>query len=212
MVNPGALSFAIIRGIAFEWPGGIVLQCRDEKINVTALWPGVAGQYVPCGTFSGYDLFILPAAASSFIYFNPVAASYVIAETLTTGALTDYWLPSSPLLEPSGTYIGQGSLIGIVAANDNPTDLTGYAAEATVRRSEKPGAEIVLDLNPSVTNAPIGEVTIPGISKADTFLLKYIGDFRWDFVLRLISTGERFGPFARGQFVISDNITQPQLV
>jgi hypothetical protein len=82
-------------------------------------------------------------------------------------------------------------------------------AEAKVRRSEKPGAEVILDLNPSVTDALLGQITIPGITKDTTDALEFVGDFRWDLVLVRQLDGERFGPFAKGRFVVSDNITQP---
>ncbi len=206
MVNPGSLSFAIIRGIAFD---GAILQCRDEKVLVISPDPTFSGLYVPCGTFSGYDLFILPGTPSLFLYFNPVYASYVIANILSLGTLTNYWLPSPVLIEPTGDYIGHGSLAGTTIATDNPVDLTGLAPEAKVRRTEKTGAEVFLDLQPYVSNALIGEITIPAISKDDTEDLPYVGDFRWDLVLRNTTTEERFGPFAKGQFIVSDNITQP---
>src|SRR5438045_3512741 len=100
MIASGNLPLSIIRGIEFP---GFILQCRDDKVVVSGtLSPNAAGTYVPSGDFSGYPLFILDGATSYFIYFNVAAASYVIASLLTTGALTDFWLPSSPLTEPTG--------------------------------------------------------------------------------------------------------------
>lgn len=205
MVTPGILPLAIIRGIKFP---SRVLLCRDESVVVTGtLNPDVTGTYVPSGTFSGYPLFILAGAPSTFLYFNAADASYVIARILTTGALTDYWLPSSPLIEPTGDYVGQGSNTGTASATDHPVDLTGYDVAATVRRSEK--AEVYIDLNPSITNAATGEITIPAISSGTTEALEFIGDFMWDLVLTQNAGVDRFGPYIKGPFVVSDNITQP---
>lgn len=205
MVAPGSLSFAIIRGIQFD---EYILQCRDEKVTVeSGGLPQLEGLYLPTGQFGGYDMFVLAAAPSWFLYFNAGAASYLIAQELTTGGVTNYLLPASPLVEPTGIYVGHGTYTGQSATvSDNPTDLTGFEAEALVRRSSNPLAEVVLDLQPAVTSVVNGEITIPQISKADTEDLR-LGNFFWDLVLKETATGERFGPFAAGAFIISDNIT-----
>lgn len=210
MILPGPLNLSLIRGIIFD---SVVLLCRDEKVLVTSTTSAAQGEYVPSGTFGGYPLFILSGTPSWFCYFNAAAASYVIAQTLTTAALTNYFLPTSPpLTEPSGDYTGQGSLTGQTAtAGDNPTDLTNFDVEANVRRSNKPDAEIVIDLNPSITDPTTGEITIPSISQADTAALQYIGTFAWDLVLT-DTNNQRYGPFLSGSFVIADNITQPPVL
>lgn len=208
MVTPGILPLSIIRGI--EFPSRVLL-CRDESVVVTGtLNPDVTGTYVPSGTFSGYPLFILAGAPSTFLYFNAADASYVIARILTTGALTDYWLPSSPLIEPTGDYVGQGSNTGTASATDHPVDLSGFTAEAVVRRNEK--SEVYLNLHPVITDAVNGEITIPVIYSSDTANLEFVGTFNWDLVL--IGSGtpptplERLGPYVKGPFTVSDNITQ----
>ena len=206
MILPGTLSFTLIRGIQFD---SVILQCRDENVAVTGtLSPDVTGSYVPCGNFSGYPLFILEGAPATFLYFNAAAASYVLARLLTTAALTDYWSPAAPLTEPSGTYVNHGANTGTATADDNPTDLSAYTVEAKVRRSDRVGAEVILDLNPSVTNATTGEITIPAISANDTNDIGFTGSFRWDMVLVQAFGAERFGPFLSGPFIISDNISQ----
>lgn len=204
MVTPGSLPLSIIRGIQF---GPYVLQCRDESVAVTGtLSPNVVGTYVLCGAYSGYPLFILEGTPASFLYFNPVEASYVIARLLTDGALTDYWSPAVALTEPTGTYAPHGANTGTATASDHPVDLSGFGVDANVRRSEA-ATDVYIDLNPSITNATAGEITIPAITAANTELLEFIGNFKWDLVLT--QGANRFGPFIQGRFTVSDNITQP---
>lgn len=205
MLNPGDLPLSITRGIEFA---GAILQCRDDSVTVTGtLSPNVTGTYVPCGTFAAYPLFILAGSPSTFLYFNTAAASYVIARTLTNAALTDYWSPAAALTEPTGTYAPHGANTGTATATDHPVDLSGFTAEAKVRRTNNPDADVYIDLAPVITDAVNGEVTIPTMTSAQTRALGFTGDFHWDFVLTL--AGERFGPFLAGKFTISDNITQP---
>src|SRR5437879_5286241 len=128
MVNPGTLPLSIIRGIAFD---SRVLTARDDSVAVTGtLNPNVAGTYVPSGTFASYPLFILAGSPSTFLYFNTAAASYVIARLLTNAALTDFWSPAAPLIEPTGTYAPHGANTGTATASDHPIDLTGYGVQA----------------------------------------------------------------------------------
>ncbi len=203
-VLPGILPLSIIRGTQFQER---ILRLADDSVAVTGtLSPNVVGTFVLSGTFGGYDLYILPGAPSTFCYYNATATSYVIARLLTTGALTDYWSPSSPILVPSGTYVAHGANSGTATADDHTVDLTGFTAEAEVRRTEL-STDVTIDLNPSVTDPTNGEITIPSISSAATELYDFTGTFYWDLVL--ISGGERLGVFVKGSFIISDNITQP---
>lgn len=202
MVNPGILALSLTRGITF---GSRVLLLRDDSVAVSGtLSPDVTGSFVPSGTFATYPLFILSGSPSTFLYYNTAAASYVIARLLTNAALTDYWSPTVALTEPTGSYVAHGANTGTATATDHPVDLTGYGVDAEVRRTPK--GEVYIDLNPSITNASTGEITIPAISKADTALLEFTGDFNWDLVLT--NTGVRFGPYIKGSFTVSDNITQ----
>jgi hypothetical protein len=204
-VNPGPLPLSITRGIAFS---AVILRCVDNGVAVTgALNPNVTGTFQPSGQFAGYDLFILPGAPSTFLYFNAIAASYVIARLLTTAALTDYWSPAAPLTEPTGTYVAHGANTGTATADDHPVDLTGITPEAVVRRTDE--SDVVLDLNPSVTNATTGQITIPAMTTVTTKNIDSVGTFGWDLVL-VNGSGDRFGPYVAGPFVITDNITQPE--
>ncbi len=200
-VLPGFLPLSIIRGTPFQER---ILRCADDSVSVTGtLNPNVVGTFVLSGQFGGYDLYILPGAPATFCYFNATAASYVIARLLTTGALTDYWSPSSPITHPTGTYVQHGANTGTATADDHTVDLTGFTAQAQVRRNST--SDVVLDLNPSVTDPANGEITIPGIATAVTQDFDFVGTFQWDLIL--VSGGERPGPFVKGPFVVTDNIT-----
>jgi hypothetical protein len=204
---PGLLDFSIIRGIQFDQ---VILQCRDDKLVVSGdAFLNVLGVYTPSGTFGGEDLYIKAGDPVWFIYFHAGLGTYIIAQLLTTGTVTDYFGPSVGLFtdEPTGPYVGVGANTGALTADDNPVDLTGFSAEAKVRRSEKIGSEVVLDFAPVITNFAFGEITIPAISKDDTEAIPIVGEFRWDLVLVNTGSGERFGPFARGRTIVSDNIT-----
>jgi hypothetical protein len=204
MVIPGDLPLFLIRGIEFTT---LILQCRDDGLLVTGtLSPDVTGVYTRNANYGNYPLFIKKGSPAYFVYYNISAASYVIAATLTDGALTDFWVPAVPITEASGIYLPQGANTGTATATDNPVDLTGITTEAVVRRTNK--TEVLLDLNPSITNAAGGEITIPAIPSATTALIEFTGDFNWDLVLVDNASGERFGPYVKGVFSISDNITQ----
>ena len=203
-VLPGTFPLSVIRGIAFD---EIKLLCRDAKVTVDgALTPDVTGLFVPSGQFSGHELYILTGDPSTFLFFNTAEGGYVLSRILTTAALTDYWSPAVALTdEPTGTYVPHGANTGTADITDHPTDLTGLTPKAEVKRSSS--ADITLDLNPSVTDAINGEVTLPSITSADTRDFDFVGTFRWDLVFE-DQAGERFGPYIKGPFVVADNITQ----
>ncbi len=204
-VQPGTLNLSITRGIAFP---ARVLRAVDDSAAVSGtLSPNVVGTFVLSGTFGSYDLFVLSGTPSTFLYYNAAAASYVIARILTTAALTDYWSPSSPLLEPTGTYVAHGANSGTATVDDNPIDLTGYTVEAEVRRTAL-ATDVTINLNPSVTDPSTGEITIPAISSVTTEAYDFTGKFYWDLVL-VDNTGQRVGVYVIGTFLITDNITQP---
>ena len=207
-VQPGNLPLSITRGIEFP---AQVLQCKSDDLTVTGtLVPNVTGTYVLSGTYNGFPLFILAGTPACFCYYSTPATSYIISRTLSNGGLTDFFVPSSPLTEPTGDYIGVGAYTGTATATDHVFDLTGYTAEAYVRRTTNPDAEIYIDLNPSVTDAANGELTIPAISSTVTAALEFTGNFKWDLVL--ISGGQRIGTFIEGKFPVSDNVTSPLAV
>lgn len=203
-VNPVTLNLSVIRGITFD---AVVLHLRDNNVVVSGtLSPSVVGTFVLSGSYAGYPLFVLAGSPSYFLYYNTAAASYVIAALLTNAALTNYWSPAAPLTEPTGTYVAHGANTGTATVTNHPVDLTGNTVEAVVRRHSL--ADVTLDLNPAITNVG-GEVTIPSISSDNTRDFDFVGTFSWDLV-RVDGTGKRLGPYYKGLFTVSDNITQKE--
>lgn len=201
-VVPGQYDLAIIRGITFS---GLVLQCRDENATVTGtIVPDATGLYVPSGVFADHQLYILAGAPSYFLYFSPLYLGYLISDLLTTGTVTNSWAPTPAQEEPSGTYTPFGTFTGTADVSDNPRDLTGYTVEAVVRRNDT--EEVLIDLQPMITDAVNGEITIPPIAPIETEVIPYVGLFHWDLVLN--DGVNRFGPYIEGKFWISDNTTQ----
>jgi hypothetical protein len=206
MLTAGNLDFSVIRGIAFDT---VILECKDDNLTVTgALTPDATGTYTPAGNFNGYPLWLLEGAPAYFCYYDPTYTTYLISEDLSTDPVTNGWVLNPFSTDPNGVYLAGGTYVGAATVTNNPTDLTGYSAEAKVRRSNKVGAEVLWDLAPVVTSPIIGQVTIPAISKDDTKDFEFLGENRWDFVLVNTISSERFGPYAMGRFVVSDNITQ----
>ena len=206
MVNPGLLALGITRGITFS---PVTLQCKDDKVTVTGtLNPNVTGLYTVNGTFNGFQLYVLEGTPSYFLYVNPTYAKYVISPLLSDGALTTYWTQSPvSTADPTGTYSPQGTATGTATVTDNPTNLTGFNAEAHVRRTSN-STEVLLDLQPTVTDPLNGQVTIPEMLPVVTNAIGFIGNFKWDLVFVELISGDRFGPFVAGPFTINDNITQ----
>lgn len=112
---------------------------------------------VPVTTFNGFlfytnPLVILPTGPSGpyFLYFNTAANSYVIATTLTAGALTDFFVPSVPIAGadgPIGDYVGQGAYTGTctIAAPDPIAMFTGVKEVVACLRKRPDGTYIPLD-------------------------------------------------------------------
>ncbi len=201
-VLPGTLPLTINRGTAFP---SVILRLTDENVTVTGtLNPNVAGTFTAHGSFGNYDLFILEGSPSTFLYFNTTAASFVIARVLTQAALTDYWVPAVAITSPTGTYVAHGANTGTATVTNHPVDLTGYTPETQVRR--QPFGGLILTLSSSVTDILGGEITIAAMTAAQTGAIESHGNFDWDLVLATVT--DRFGPYVKGPFTISDNITQ----
>ncbi len=201
-VGPGIYNLTLNRGTAFD---SVVLKLTDQNVTVSgSLSPDVTGTFVACGTFDTYDLFILSGSPSTFLYYNSAASSYVIARLLTAAALTDYWKPASPITIPTGTYAAHGANTGTATVTNHPVDLTAYTPQVQVRR--QPLGGLVLTLNASVTDAAGGEITIAALTDDETRAITSHGNFYWDLVLATLVN--RFGPYVKGSFTISDNITQ----
>ncbi len=205
MILPGTLPLSIIRGIEFE---GAILRLSDQDATVTGtLFPAVGGTFALTGHFGGYDFYVHSGAPSTFLYYNAAAASYVIARLLTTAALTDYWSPTSPIIDdPTGTYNPHGANTGTATVTDHPVDISGFTVQSVAKRTTD--SAVALNLNPSVTNGPIGEITIPPLSSDATQDIEVVGTFNFDVVL-VDNGGGRTGVYVKGPLLISDNTTQP---
>lgn len=86
----------------------------------------------------------------------------------------------------------------------NPTDITGWVPWAEVRSA--PDQTLILNLNPFISNAVGGIVTIPAIQDEQTILLLE-GKYKWDFTMQ-DPGGQRFGPYIKGSFTIKSKVTQ----
>jgi hypothetical protein len=111
---------------------------------------------------------------------------------------------------PLNLTIVTGIIFGpvILRAKDNnnqPIDLTGWRPFAEVRK--KPGSPVILDLGPVLSDATIGEITIPKWTDEQTYNLK-LGDFQWSLILE-DPFGDRRGPYMQGAFTITATPTKP---
>jgi hypothetical protein len=84
-------------------------------------------------------------------------------------------------------------------------DLTGLTAHAEARVNVKDAAAAV-DLEPEITDAAGGEVTI-ALTLAQCQALP-AGIYHWDMVFE-DGDGERIGPFVKGKLTIASLNTQP---
>ena len=81
-------------------------------------------------------------------------------------------------------------------------DLTGWSVYAEVRK--KSGDVVLMDLEPTITDAPNGQVTI---QKTDEQMLELdAAVYRWDLILE-DETGQAFPPYIGGKFTVSKKIT-----
>lgn len=138
--------------------------------------------------------------------------------TLPAGidAATTYYVVGTP---PSNSFqislVADGPTYVFTDAGTGTTqvlevaDLTGWVPDAEVRTD--PEGTLIIDLLPTVTDAAIGEVTIPVITDEQSMLLPADGGklkAKWDFVF-VVPSGDRLGPFLAGSFTIKSIITEP---
>jgi hypothetical protein len=95
-------------------------------------------------------------------------------------------------------------VITFLDADSAAVDLTGWSVFAEVR--QLPFNSVILDLNPSITDAANGEVTITLTDEVTATLRA--GSHKWDIMLENPG-GERLGPYLQGEFVVQGMITQP---
>lgn len=84
-----------------------------------------------------------------------------------------------------------------------PFNLTGWSAQAQVRVQS--GEDVILDLEPEVSDATAGIITTASFSDEETSLYE-AGVYQWDLILINVNN-EVFGPYLQGQFYIVNKIT-----
>lgn len=100
-------------------------------------------------------------------------------------------------------FPASGAIVLQLIGGSGPFDLTGYSAEAQVR--VEPGGDVILDLEPIVTDAANGEITLATFTDEETAL--YVaGVYQWDLILTSV-TNEVTGRYLAGQFYIVNKIT-----
>lgn len=97
-----------------------------------------------------------------------------------------------------------GAIVLQLIGGSGPFDLTGYTAQAQVR--VQPSEDVILDLEPEVTDDVNGEITLSTFTDEETSV--YIaGVYSWDLILTSV-TNEVTGRYLAGQFYIVDKITE----
>ncbi len=110
-----------------------------------------------------------------------------------------------PLHLTPGTIFGPYKLYA-QDTNGDPVDLTGCLPFAEVR--PRAGSnKLILNLNPSVTDGPGGEITIPKITDEDTYNLQFVAA-RWSLIIEFPG-GDRVGPYIEDKFIIAGTPTKP---
>lgn len=100
-------------------------------------------------------------------------------------------------------FPASGSIVLQMIGGSGAFDLTGFSAAAQVR--VEPGGDVILDLEPAVTNAVGGEITLTAFSDEETSI--YVaGVYHWDLILTNV-TNSVSGRYLAGQFYIVDKIT-----
>lgn len=85
-----------------------------------------------------------------------------------------------------------------------PVDLTGYTAHAKVRA--RVSGPVILDLNPTITDGPNGDITTQAITDELTALLP-CGSYIWDLLLE-DSSSVVTGPYVAGSFTIKTAVSR----
>jgi hypothetical protein len=95
--------------------------------------------------------------------------------------------------------------INCLDSSQSPVNITGYIPYAQVR--DRPGGRLILDLQPTISNASTGSVLI-ALTSAQTKALDH-GTYVWDFQMRTpVAQGSLIiGPFLAGRFVVNDSAT-----
>lgn len=85
-------------------------------------------------------------------------------------------------------------------ADKNAIDITGWQFWAEAREDAK-----VINLNPTITDATAGEITLEATDEQTTLWER--GDYDWDLIAE-DDAGVKFGPIVTGRLGVSETITQ----
>ena len=83
-----------------------------------------------------------------------------------------------------------------------PINITGWNFAAKVRKM--PGDPVVVNLNPTIIDAPNGIVRLPSIDD-ETTMTYPVGGYQWDLLGEDASDNRQ--QLVRGRFIIADPIT-----
>jgi len=100
-----------------------------------------------------------------------------------------------------GTTLGP-YIFRCLDVDGNPVDLTGWTVEG--KAATTPGAAVAFDLDPDVTDADDGEVTIV-LTDEETALLT-VGRYGWDLIFT-DPAGTRMPPHVVGVCTVTNNYT-----
>ena len=89
----------------------------------------------------------------------------------------------------------------------DPVDLTGWTAEAEVRRGA--GQSVILDMSPTISDPTNGVIQFVNVNQNVTDVKA--GSYFWDLVLR-DAAGNAKGVFITGKFVVYDKITDSTVI
>lgn len=133
----------------YNWPAWSLPQNAvvPQVVVSGTLTPSTAvGTYTQQGMLFGQPFYVFPIDASNdwALYYNPTVGSYVIAQTITNGALTDYWVNGTSGPTFAGTYTGNGASSG-TATVANGSKWNGIKEVVAVLRRRPDGTYIPLD-------------------------------------------------------------------
>ncbi len=86
-----------------------------------------------------------------------------------------------------------------------PVDLTNFSVYADACKF--PSAPASFSLNPVVTSAVSGIITLGEMTPSGTMLLE-VGNYTWDLILQN-SDGQRLGPYVEGSITVTSINTKP---
>lgn len=232
MLLPAPYDIFVERGIAF---GPLVITVYDDLPPLTSpAVPVITPQGTAGGTDWGYKIV---AKKTSTLQFSAASSQGSTATGNATLSVTNYnriaWTAVTSANQYDIYRTGAGGtpnttgLIGTTnntffndtgVAGDGSTapatggpgavvNLTGYSVHGQARRI--PNDTLLQDLNPSITNAAGGEITIPKFTDEQTLNFKSIENGKWSLVLEN-SGGDWLPAIVAGAYSVTTSVTRNQ--